>query len=247
MKANFLAPDWPDLPNVRAFCSTRRGGVSLPPYDGFNLAEHVGDDRAAVEKNRQLLRTLLPGEPALQWLNQVHGTEVVEVAEPSGLLTGDGLVTSECGLACCVMTADCLPVVLASEDQSEVAVAHAGWRGLAGGILERAVSSMKTPAGELRAWLGPAIGPCHFEVGEDVRQAFLALPLGGAEECFRAGDGEGKYMADLNALARLQLLAAGLPRIDACNICSYCEADSFYSYRRDRQTGRNATGIYLLA
>ena len=250
MIPELIAPDWADLPNVRVFCSTREGGVSQPPYNSFNVAEHVGDDHVAVQKNRELLRSLLPGAPALQWLDQVHGREVLVVTDAASTrnpLTADGLVSRSQGLACCVMTADCLPVVLVSEDQGEVAVAHAGWRGLASGVLEQTISKMKTSPENIRAWLGPAIGPCHFEVGEDVRQAFLTNSLAGAESCFAATAQKGKYMADLNALARLRLTAAGVPRVDACGRCSYCESAYFYSYRRDQQTGRNVTGVYLLA
>ncbi len=242
-----IGPDWSDLPHVRVFCSTRRGGESLPPFDEFNLATHVGDDANRVARNRELLRDNLEGGPQLQWLNQVHGkcvTAITDCAEP---LTADGLISATSALACCVLTADCLPVVLVSESTREVAAVHAGWRGLAAGILEQALSQMATPASELRAWLGPAIGPCHFEVGDDVRQAFAsAMPGSRYSSCFSATGEAGKFMADLPALARLKLEAAGLQRIESCGICSYCDAERFYSFRREAETGRNATGVYLL-
>lgn len=240
-----ISPDWSDLPDVEVFCSTRLGGGSRPPYAGFNLAQHVGDNIEVVEENRALLRAMLPGKPDLQWLNQVHGQMIVPIQDSGDPITADGLVTTAQGIACCVQTADCLPVVLVSERQSEVAAVHAGWRGLAAGILEQAISKMKTPASDLRAWLGPAIGPCHFEVGEEVREAFLASPLVGVDECFVATSAPGKYMADLQQLARLRLAAAGVPRVDSSNRCSYCETELFYSYRRDQLTGRNVTGVYL--
>ena len=247
MKPGFIGPDWSDLPAVRVFCSTRIGGASVSPFDEFNLATHVGDDLTVVQSNRDQLRKALPGEPELQWLNQIHGQDVVEVTKAGDIITADGLITRSPGVACCVLTADCLPVVLASEEQSEVAVVHAGWRGLAGGILEQAISKMETRPECIRVWLGPAIGPCHFEVGEDVRQAFMSAAIPGFADCFSATSTEGKYMADLVCLARLKLASAGVRSVDACGACSYCDAERFYSYRREPITGRNVTGVYLLA
>lgn len=248
MKSVLLQPDWADLRHVEVFCSTRQGGASNTPYDSFNLALHVGDDEVLVEKNRSSLRNTLPDAPELQWLNQVHGTEVVKIESCSAPITADGLITSTAGLACCVLTADCLPIVLASESEPEVAVLHAGWRGLAAGILEQAISKMVAPAADLRAWLGPAIGPCHFEVGDDVRSAFQSSQLlsqSVVEAAFAPQPNSGKFMADLCALARSKLAALGVPRIDSCDICSHCAKEDFYSYRRETPTGRNVTGVYL--
>jgi len=240
-----LQPDW-DLPRVRACFFTRHGGVSQPPFDSFNTAAHVGDTEDRVEENRRLLATELPGAPTLQWLRQVHGTTVHRVSAAGGELTGDALVTASPGIACCVLTADCLPVFLASRDGDEVAVAHAGWRGLAAGILAQTVAAMHTPPARLEAWLAPAIGPCHFEVGADVFDAFAARQ-GEAQttEALRAAGTPGKYLADLYLLARRQLAAAGVGRVGGGGHCTACDADAFYSYRRDGVTGRNLSLIYL--
>lgn len=249
MKPELLTPNWSDLPQVEVFCSTRVGGVSEGSFASFNLATHVGDDEAAVLSNRAQLRQLLPGEPYMQWLEQVHGTRVETVDEASMSAvppTADGLVTSTSGIACCVLTADCLPVILVSETRQEVAAVHAGWRGLAAGVVEQAIDKMATPGSELRAWLGPRIGPCHFEVGAEVREEFIvSMPEIDCAACFVPTPEAGKYMADLAGLARTKLEAAGLKRVDCCQVCSYCDAESFYSYRREAQTGRNVTGVYL--
>lgn len=250
-----LGPDWPDLPQVRAFVFSRAGGASAPPYASLNPAQHVGDDAAVVAANRQRITTWLPGSPRLQWLNQVHGTRVVDVsarhAVSAGPLEADGLVTGAPGVACCVMTADCLPVFLSSDQGDEVALVHAGWRGLAAGIIDQAVATMRSPANQLRAWLGPAIAACHFEVGGDVRATFRAGAFAnGVEEdaltaCFQPGEDSDKYMADLYALARLKLQALGIAAIAGGDHCSYCDSQRFYSFRRDGRTGRNLSVIYL--
>lgn len=243
-----LAPRWPDLPRVRAFVLTRSGGVSAPPYASLNLAQHVDDDAAAVLANREAVAAWLPGEPRMQWLNQVHGTQVLDLTgeEPDtgAAMEADGLVTRVPGLACCVLTADCLPIFLVSEQSDEVALVHAGWRGLAGGIVERAIARMKTSPGQVRAWFGPAIAACHFEVGDEVRAAFLASNAGLAD-CFHEASAPGKYMANLYAIAEHKLLALGVSAVSGGEHCSYCDRDRFYSYRRDGRTGRNLSIIYL--
>lgn len=250
MKPELLTPDWSDLPHVKAFSSTREGGASEEPFASFNLATHVDDDKELVLRNRVLLQQALPGKPKLQWLEQVHGTQVTTVDGDSFSelpLTADGVVTSASAIACCVLTADCLPVILVSETRREVAAVHAGWRGLAAGIVEQAVNRMVTPGSELRAWLGPCIGHCHFEVGSEVHKAFAnASPDIDSDSCFAPAAEAGKFMADLAGLARLKLEAAGLKRIDSCDVCSHCDSRRFYSYRRKTRTGRNVTGVYLL-
>lgn len=174
-----IRPDWSTPANVRALLTTRLGGCSLPPYDGFNLGEHVGDDPQAVARNRAMLRELLPAEPS--WLSQVHGCAVAEAGIPasgipaSGVPVADAAVAREPGRVCVVMTADCLPVLFCDDDGSVVAAAHAGWRGLAGGVLEATIAKMAVSPARLRAWLGPAIGPGSFEVGDEVRDAFVAV------------------------------------------------------------------------
>ncbi len=243
---SFLRPDWPDLAAVHAGFSCRQGGLSEGDYASLNLAQHVGDVEATVAGNRQLLRSKLPGSPALQWLDQVHGTAVLEINEAGPVQTADAAICRVPGVACCVMTADCLPVFIASNTQAEVALVHGGWRGLAGGILRQTLNKLQSPAKELRAWLGPAIGPCHFEVGAEVRQAFVGSAVGeNLAACFSPGEEAGKYMADLYAIARLQLTDLGVGDISGGENCSYCDRQQFYSYRRDGRTGRNLSVIYL--
>jgi YfiH family protein len=308
---NWLTPDWPAQPKVRALSTLRGGGVSRPPYDSLNLGGHVNDAAAAVAENRRALRAAagLPAEP--QWLSQVHGTHVIDLdldgeaalsawavlggtgaVPPSGGgaaggsaaagrgggaggWTGpaDAAVTRLPGRVCAILTADCLPVLLASESGDRVGAAHAGWRGLAAGVIEATVGALGGPPRELLAWLGPAIGSRHFEVGAEVREAFLwggALGGGGAGGDFGAALGggagvdgagadaaavdaafvlnsRGRYMADLYALARLRLARAGVRRVYGGGACTYAERDKYFSHRRDGLTGRQATLIWLNA
>lgn len=237
-----IHPDWPAPANVRACVTTRAGGVSLAPYDSLNLGSHVGDDGAAVAENRARLRVGLPSEPL--WLNQVHGVAVADADIATGVPTADAAVTHHPGRVCAVLTADCLPVLFCDEAGSVVAAAHAGWRGLVGGVLESTVAHMGVPAGSVLAWLGPAIGPHAFEVGAEVRAAFLAAD-GGAGSAFVPGAREDKWMADLFALARRRLARIGVLRIHGGGICTHADAARFYSYRRDGVTGRFASMIWL--
>ncbi|MBI2383590.1 MAG: peptidoglycan editing factor PgeF [Gammaproteobacteria bacterium] len=238
-----IVPDWLAPPRVRAAVTTRRGGVSQGPYGSFNLAQHVGDDPDAVAENRRRLRDALklPGEP--KWLNQVHGTRVVQ-APCAGTPAADAAFTDDAGTVCAIMTADCLPVLLCDERGIVVGAAHAGWRGLAGGVLEATVAGMAVGPRRLLAWLGPAIGPYAFEVGEDVRQAFLASDPG-AGACFETAPAAGKLFCDLYGLARRRLHAAGVERVYGGGRCTYSEPQSFFSYRRDRECGRMASLIWL--
>jgi YfiH family protein len=246
-----IAPLWPDAPDSIAALSTiRTGGVSFEPFDdsmgngGLNLALHVGDDPAAVIENRARLRTLLPAEPA--WLNQVHGTLVVDAASVQGTPQADASFTNRPGVVCAIMTADCMPVLLRDHRGSVVAAAHAGWRGLAGGVLENTLQAMREAgAQDVMAWLGPAIGPKHFEVGEEVRAAYAHLGTAGAN-AFRPLDGKkGKYVGDLPMLARLVLAAAGVTQISGGTDCTVSQPQRFYSFRRDGVTGRMASLIWI--
>lgn len=237
-------PDWPD--SVTAAITTRVDGHSAGPWGAFNLADHVGDDPACVLANRDILATRWPQEVTFSWLAQVHGVAVVEAGRHAGVPEADALWTARRGQACAVLVADCLPVLLCSEDGRCVAAAHAGWRGLAGGILERTVDAMPAPASSLLAWLGPCIGPCHFRIGDvvaDILRGDLAAP---ADACFSpiAGD-PGFQLADLRGLAALHLQRLGVARIVRDERCSYCDAERFFSHRRDGQTGRMAALISL--
>jgi YfiH family protein len=244
---SFLVPDWPAPPVVRALVTTRRGGLSKPPYDGFNLGLHVGDDPAAVAANRALLWRHVPAEPF--WLEQVHGIEVAQAGEGGGRpVRADASVAREAGVVCVVMTADCLPVLFCDDEGKAVAAAHAGWRGLAAGVLEAALAAMAVEPGRAMAWLGPAIGPAAFEVGDEVRAAFLASDPG-AQAAFVPHGAEGKWLADIFMLARRRLVRAGMrqERIFGGGICTASERDRFYSYRRESVTGRFASMIWLVA
>lgn len=237
----FIVPDWPAPLSVRALATTRGGGYGAGPYAGFNLAAHVGDDPLAVAANRQWLRHRLPAAPG--WLRQVHGIRCVDAARAGHNAEADASFTRSPAVACAVMTADCLPVLFCDGAGSVVAAAHAGWRGLAAGVLESTVAAMAAPAPELMAWLGPAIGPEAFEVGDEVRAAFLADD-GAAAAAFRSrGD---KWLCDLYALARLRLARLGLTQVFGGGLCTYGDKDRFFSYRRDGATGRMATLIWLV-
>jgi hypothetical protein len=244
-----IIPDWPTPSNVRALQTTRQGGVSVAPYDSLNLGSHVGDNPLAVARNRIQLNTLLPSEPV--WLEQVHGTAVASADAASCRTRADACIARQRSAVCVVMTADCLPVLLCDEAGTVVGAAHAGWRGLCDGVIEATVQAMDAAPQDLMAWMGPAISQQAFEVGEEVRDAFVAAqpqaakafiphPHGGDE----MGRG-GKYLADIYALARLRLNALGITRIYGGDHCTYAECDEFFSYRRDGTTGRMGTFIWL--
>lgn len=237
--------DWGAPSPMVALTTTRLGGVSQAPFDALNLGDHVGDEPAAVRRNRALLQSALglPGEPV--WLDQVHGVSVVEVgADSAGLTpTADAAVTRERGCVLAIMTADCLPVVLASPEYGVMAAVHGGWRGLADDILQHTVTAMGCPASTLHAWLGPAIGPERFEVGDDVWDRFVSRDWQMAR-CFSATT-NGKFMADLYAIARRSLTTLGIEQITGGQYCTYTDSARFYSYRRSALTGRMATLAWM--
>lgn len=237
---DWLTPDWPAPVWVKACITTRSGGISSAPFDSFNLGEHVEDDPVAVTKNRQRLVSQLGCKPA--WLRQVHGVAVVP-AEPGEVLEADASWTATPGVACTVMTADCLPVLFCDRAGSRVAAAHAGWRGLAGGVLEATLDALAVAPEDVLAWLGPAIGPHAFEVGAEVREAFMATHPQAAE-AFVASVNPDRYMADLYQLARIRLAARGVTAVYGGGFCTYSDP-RFYSYRRAAQTGRFASLIWL--
>lgn len=239
----WIVPDWPCPAHVQARVTTRKHGVSRPPYDSFNLALHVGDDPGAVAQNRLYLRRFLPGDPV--WLNQVHGTNVY-CADHSPLQVpeADASYATHSGRVCAVLTADCLPVLLTDRQGSVVAAAHAGWRGLLGGVLEATIRSMQVPASELMAWLGPAIGRAAFEVGDEVRQMFVA-DMPEAAVAFSVGVIPGKWFADLHLLAKWRLQKAGVSSLYGTEWCTVADSERWYSYRREHVTGRMASLIWL--
>ncbi|MDH5344796.1 MAG: peptidoglycan editing factor PgeF [Gammaproteobacteria bacterium] len=235
-----VCADWPAPANVVAGCTLRTGGVSTGPYASLNLGAHVGDEAAAVRENRSRFVAALglPAEP--DWISQVHGTAVARDAGPGA--EADASVTSIAGKACAVMVADCLPVLFAAADGSEVGAAHAGWRGLASGVLENTVRAFQAPPGDLLAWLGPAISAANFEVGEEVRDAFLAKDPA-AIACFTA-NAASRWQADLYGLARQRLRAAGVHRVYGGGYCTYGDPGRFFSYRRDGRCGRLAAYVF---
>ncbi|MBT2340890.1 MULTISPECIES: peptidoglycan editing factor PgeF [Pseudomonas] len=238
--SDWLTPDWPAPDRVKACVTTRAGGVSQAPFDSLNLGNHVDDDPAAVAENRRRLTERFAIRPA--WLQQVHGIDVVE-ADPAQVATADASWTATPGIACTAMTADCLPVLFCNHAGTRVAAAHAGWRGLANGVLEATLDSLQAPAGEVLVWLGPAIGPQAFEVGAEVREAFVAqLPQ--AARAFVPGHNAGKFFADIYELARLRLAARGVTAVYGGGLCTVTDP-RFFSYRRNPRTGRFASLVWL--
>ena len=237
-----IVPNWPAPANVKALQTTRHGGISTAPYASLNLGMHVGDAPLAVNRNRQSLAPLMPSEPV--WLEQVHGTVVANADAAGCLIQADACIARQGGSVCVVMTADCLPVLLCDEDGTVVGAAHAGWKGLAAGVIEATVQAMDVAPHKLMAWLGPAISQANFEVGGEVREAFIShLPQ--ATEAFITHGSEGKYLADIYLLAHQRLNALGITRVSGGGRCTYAEEDTFYSYRRDNVTGRMGTFIWL--
>lgn len=246
-----IAPDWSISSDaVGALMTVRSGGVSVGPYGdvsgkrGLNFGLHVGDSPHNVMANRALLHDCLPAEPA--WLTQVHGTIAVDAASVAHAPQADASIATQRGIVCAIMTADCLPVLFADAAGRVVGAAHAGWRGLAGGVLENTIAQMsKAGAEEMHAWLGPAIGPEQFEVGDDVLQAFVAKDAA-AMHAFRPIPGRpGKYLADIYQLARQILAKSGVRHVTGGDFCTVTDAERFYSYRRDGFTGRMAALIWL--
>jgi YfiH family protein len=246
---SWLGPDWPVPQGVRSVFTLRGGGVSLGPYASLNLGAHVEDAPQAVAENRRRIAATfeLPAQPA--WLTQVHGAAVVPLgAQLPGPLEADAVVTRHPGRVCVIQVADCLPVLFAARDGSVVGAAHAGWRGLAAGVLEATVTAMGVPPGQLRAWIGPGIGPGHFEVGAEVREGLIgAAGAAGAAEVEAAfvANARGRWQCDLVALVRQRLAACGLTAIHGGQWCTFSDAENFFSYRRDGRTGRMAALIWL--
>jgi YfiH family protein len=239
---SWLYPDWPAPANVCAASTSREGGVSRPPYDSFNLGSD-GNDRASIAENRARLKSwlALPSEPI--WLRQVHGARVVNAAEAAANLEADATVAFEPGVACAVLTADCLPVLFCDRNGTRVAAAHAGWRGILAGILEATVKALATASEELIAWFGPAIGATAFEVGAEVRDAFIKSDPACADAFTPSLTGS--WLADIYALARIHLNAVGVTAIYGGGLCTYSDVARFFSYRRDTKTGRMTSLVWV--
>ena len=237
---NWLTPDWPAPASVRACVTTREGGVSEAPFDSLNLGDHVDDRPEAVAENRRRLTDHFSIKPA--WLQQVHGIAVAQ-ADPGLVATADASWTATPGIACAAMTADCLPALFCDRAGTRVAAAHAGWRGLAAGVLEATLDTLDVPAEDVLVWLGPAIGPKAFEVGPEVREVFInQLPE--AAEAFVPSDNAGRFMADIYMLARLRLAERGVTAVYGGGFCTVTDP-RFFSYRRASRTGRFASLVWL--
>lgn len=244
IRPSLIEPDWPAPDNVRAFQTTRVGGVSRPPFDSFNLAQNTGDDPGSVASNRARLITTLGLPEMPRWLAQEHGSRVLVADEVADCPPGDGMITGGPEQVCAVLTADCVPVLFCDAAGKQVAAAHAGWRGLLKGILETTVAAFQTPPDKLMAWLGPGIGPAAFEVGPEVRDAFCRDDRG-ARTCFQRSP-DNRLTADLYLLAARRLTRAGVRQIFGGGFCTYRDSTRFYSHRRDgAKSGRMATLIWI--
>jgi len=238
---SLIKPQWSVPSNIKAITTLRYGGVSKPPFNELNLALHVGDEVEAVSQNRKILQSALelPSEPV--WLNQVHSTRVVDAGrtDTQRVVDADASITDQRGTVCAIMTADCLPLFLTNIQGTKVALVHAGWRGLADGIIENTVSEFSQPASEIIAWSGPCISQSHFEIGLEVKQS-----LGGSEGCYQLSNNN-KYYADLCRLADERLQTIGVNKHSWNDHCTYRQIDHFYSFRREQQTGRMASLIWM--
>ena len=245
MHAEWIVPDWPAPASVRAASTTRQGGVSTGVYASLNLGAHVGDAEKSVAENRRRLCAELDLHKQPRWLEQTHSAKVVHLTgdEPHQSLTADAAITQASDEVCVIMTADCLPVLFCERTGQTVAAAHAGWRGMAAGVLEATVAAMHVPAEDILAWLGPAIGPEIYEVGDEVRAALVKeQPL--AEHAFESSS-TGKWLCDLYLLASQRLRRAGIRHIYGGGFCTYADRERFFSYRRDGECGRMATLIWI--
>ncbi len=241
---NVIVPDWPAPANVKALQTTRLGGVSRAPFASLNLGAHVDDDPISVAKNRQFLNRYLPSEPL--WLNQVHGPDVLDAAQAQAFSKADASFATQKNVVCGIMTADCLPILLCDQAGTVVAAVHAGWRGLCGGVIEATVNQLPVNTSEILAWLGPAIGSYAFEVGEEVRAQFMVHDKRAAQAFTPYST---QWLCDLYLLAQQRLRALGVTHIYGGSVnedfCTYRDEARFFSFRRDKITGRMASLIYL--
>jgi len=241
---NWLPADWNAPVHIRAGTSTRRDGCSRPPYDGFNLAEHVGDDNEAVKKNRKQLKQLLrlPAEP--HWLNQSHGNRVVKITNPASDRDADAAYSDRPGIICAVLTADCVPILLCNRAGTEVAAIHAGWRGLCSNIISHTTACFDSGSDELIAWIGPHISSEYYEVQDDVRDACIQSLSETVAVAFTKTSNI-SWHANLGMIAGMTLVKAGVTEIHASNLCTFRDREYFYSYRREKNTGRTASLIWI--
>lgn len=240
---NLIIPNWPAPQQIKACTTTRQGGISQAPFDTLNLASHVTDSLLAVENNRKNLYRDLGCSPVI-WLNQTHSTHVINADQPSVLLTADAIYSKKKNTVCAVLTADCLPILICNRQGSCVAAVHAGWKGLAGGVIEKTIRVLDTPIKDLLVWLGPTISQAAFTVGKDVYIAFTQQTALHNDNAFKVVDSE-HWLADLILLAKQRLLALGIQSIYSSDLCTYKNTDRFFSFRRDKITGRMASLIWI--
>lgn len=243
MQITFIQPQWPAPSHIKAYTTLRSGGFSESPFDQFNLAEHVGDHTTHVQANRELLKKQLklPNDPI--WIQQVHGTQVVQALPENKEQEADAVFSHEANQVCAILTADCLPILICNQKGTQVAAIHAGWRGLVNGVIESTLTAMQAKNENLLVWLGPAISPANFEVGNEVREQFIDKHAE-AIHAFIPSPNQ-RWLADLYALARLRLLKQGVTAIYGGGFCTYADSKRFYSYRRDGKTGRMASLIWI--
>nr|WP_269783474.1 peptidoglycan editing factor PgeF [Marinibactrum halimedae] len=244
-----MVPEWPLPAGVKSVVTNRKGGVSVAPWDAFNLADHVGDSELALQNNRSRLQAHMGEAVSIQWLKQVHGTAMIEASADDTVRTADAAFTQESNLACAVLTADCLPVLLCNESGTEIAAIHAGWRGLAKGILRQSIDSLSSSAESLMVFLGPCIGQESFEVGVEVMEVFFESAtsdqhLSSIAKAFKPSATPLHFYGDLIALARAELAELGISKIYGGDICTY-KNTNFYSYRREKETGRFISAIWI--
>lgn len=247
MVSSWIEPQWSAPENIRAFCTTRQGGVSQSPYDSFNLAEHVGDDPLSVEENRKRLEQVLSLPESPLWLNQQHTAQLFfldGIASRKSRSVADAAWSAQRGRVAVVMTADCIPVLVTNRKGSLVAAIHAGWKGLAKGIVRKSLKALPEESANLISWIGPSIRQAHFEVGQDVYDAFCNKSSQ-ATDCFQPRSQSGKYLCDLPGLLKLELTEMGVGEVYDSGLCTYEDESRFYSYRRDGQTGRMASLIWI--
>tara|TARA_B100000686_G_scaffold352622_1_gene455277 strand:+ start:2042 stop:2779 length:738 start_codon:yes stop_codon:yes gene_type:complete len=241
---NWITPNWPAPANIQALFTTRIGGISQGPYESFNLGAHVGDKISAVNHNRSKLFESLPSEP--KWLNQIHGSKPIWVDKHTNSFKGDAALSKTKNIVCAVLTADCLPIFLCDETGTVVGIAHAGWRGLISGVIEKTIAEMRKECSYIIAYLGPAIGPNYFEIGEEVRNSFIKQDkISTSAFIPRSGSNKRKWLANIFLLAHQRLIKAGVTKIYSHEECTYSNSDKFFSYRRDGNTGRMAGLIWL--
>lgn len=249
-KPELIYPDWPAPDTILAAVTTRNGGYSEKEFAGLNMALHVGDMESSVRRNRKLAAGAFAPDAGYQWLQQVHGSKPAIVFQAGEAPEADSLITSTPGMVLCVLTADCLPIFVCNRAGDEAAIIHAGWRGMSAGIIENTLTIMQSEPKDLLIWLGPAILSCHYETGEDVREAFLDRAADTHEQkqldsAFAPLEKQGKYHADLTQLARIKLLRLGAKTISGGTHCTHCDATRFYSHRRDGPCGRMANLICI--